>query len=1035
MIERSTATAVASGDTLVYRHDGREETLRVGTASWYAWLEHASAFSFKSSAGSFTAHKTRAGNGRGSWYWRAYRRQRGHLSSLYLGASSNLTPERLQEAARQLSQSANTGAAAQDAAMPSERLASSSEVFADPLLSTKLHVPRLPVQHIPRPHLVALLNQSVQQALTLVAASAGSGKTTLLAEWTSATTLPVAWLSLEPADNDPRRFLAYLVAALERLDGRIGRAALSLLRVSRQRGLERELVSLVNDLADHLREDAVLVLDDYHLITSGEIHDALLFLLDHLPPRLRLVIGTRADPALPLARLRARGQLSEIRMSELRFASAEVSAFVQAMGLELSGDALSALEQRTEGWIAGVQLVALALRGRADPAAALRSFPGSHRFLLEYISDEILAQQPAEVRAFLLRSSLLERLSGSLCEAVTGLPDGQAMLEELRRANLFVSALDEAGAWYRYHALFAEALRTQVQQREPALIPELYRRASTWYEQQQMMTEACDYALLAGDYARAAELMESLTYRLFGRGDFARVAHWLASLPQETLAAHPRLRIASAWLLLFDDKIERAEEIAALIEQQMQENPQPMSAQEWAELRSWLATFSATIALRKNNHERAIELVQQTVQMLASEAPHLYDVVGPHLGIILGMAYRASGDLATAEQVLLEASRVQSADYSFFDLVAFHDLGELYQAQGHLRKLGRLYERLLQTLAQRTNEQPMLYALTYASYANLLSEWNRLDEAGPYIQRALELGHPSGLESIILIFFLMQADTSRGHTSLPEALEMLRRVELEATRGDIPIPIVQALPTIRAHILLASGQIEEALRWEQQRGLHFDDPIKEPLENDTYFEYITLARILSAHGRIHPTSPSLDQAMTLLERLHRSSEAAGFTGWVLEILALKALVLQAQGQTQQAMTALGQSLALAEPEGYVRLFASLGEPMVRLLARVSAYTAASAAYIQALLAAMTSGQQAAAWPNLSGQRQPLIDPLSPREQEVLALLAAGASNQQIATRLVITLNTAKRHVKHILAKLAATNRTQAVARARELNLL
>src|SRR5262249_52663469 len=324
MSKISAATGVATGDTLTYQRDGREETLPVGTDSWYAWLETATTFTFKSDEGSFTAYKTRARNRRGSWSWSAYRRRTGHLSSLYLGASANLTTDRLREAAHQLSKRATAGAADQETRLPQPELIPSPEAPSDPLLATKLHVPRLPVHHIPRPHLVALLNRSVQQALALVAAPAGSGKTTLLAEWASAAPLPLAWLSLEPADSDPMRFLAYLIAALARLDGRIGRTALSLLHGARTRGLERELVSLVNDLSDYLREDSVLILDDYHLITEEAVHAALLFLLDHLPPRLRLVIGTRADPPLPLARLRARGQLGEIRVSELRFASAEV---------------------------------------------------------------------------------------------------------------------------------------------------------------------------------------------------------------------------------------------------------------------------------------------------------------------------------------------------------------------------------------------------------------------------------------------------------------------------------------------------------------------------------------------------------------------------------------------------------------------------------------------------------------------------------------------------------------------------------------
>ena len=406
------------------------------------------------------------------------------------------------------------------------------------LLSSKLHIPRLPAQHVSRPRLLTLLQQGIQGSLTLVSAPAGSGKTTLLAEWASTTALPVAWLSLETVDNDPLRFFSYLMAALADLDDRID-TAMREYHFTNEKDIERVLTSILNDLSRLLQQEVIVILDDYHVLTAETIHDQLRFLLNHLPPRVHLVIGTRVDPPLSLARLRARGQLSEVRIEALRFVADEIETLVRVMGLTLSNVATGLLEQHTEGWIAGIQLLALALRGQPDATAFLQTFHGTHRFLLDYVSEEVLAQQTPETQRFLQLTSILERMTGSLCEAVTELPAGQTRLAQLQQANLFVSALDDTETWYRYHPLFANALRTHLQKFEPELIPQLYLRASQWYEQHQSIEEACDYAFLADDLPRAANLVARLLPHMVEQGRFERLKHWLDQLPLALITTSP----------------------------------------------------------------------------------------------------------------------------------------------------------------------------------------------------------------------------------------------------------------------------------------------------------------------------------------------------------------------------------------------------------------------------------------------------------------------------------------------------------------
>jgi LuxR family maltose regulon positive regulatory protein len=944
------------------------------------------------------------------------------------------------------------------------------------LLATKLHLPRLPVQHVSRPRLLTLVERGVQGSLTLVSASAGSGKTTLLAEWAATTDVPVAWISLETADNDPARFLSYLMAALASLDGSgvamradksaVGRdksaptrngggdnGLLKLAPTGRESTAdpERALTGILNELSRLLRRKAVVILDDYHLVTTEAVHALLRFLLDHLPAHLHVIIGTRVDPPLPLARLRARGQLSEVRTEELRFLSDEVDALTSAMGLALSSEATSLLEQHTEGWIAGVQLLALALRGRADATAFLRGFRGTHRFLLDYVSEEVLVQQTPDMQHFLLRTSILTRMTGPLCDAVTDLPDGQTRLANLLRANLFVSALDDMQTWYRYHLLFAETLRAHLQKMEPELIPELYLRASRWYEQHQGMEEACDYALLAEDFPRAANLVAGLLPQMVEQGRFEQLGRWLGQLPPALIAASPQLYIATPWMYTSSQRLPVHMEQALKRMEQHVEKQQQETSGSWVEAQSVLTLFQGLTAMSQSNLPQALALLRKALQALTKRETALSQLISRFIHISLSVMYGASGDLATAEQILLDLSLMQPTEpFSLIHLAAPFLLGELYKAQGQLHKGEAVYESLGRTFESRSDIPAMpllIMGFSLMRKASLLYEWNRLPEAANCIQQVLEIIPRAVQETIpyrsrpaLFAFGLWAQARIEYAQGRPEAaryfLELVRNQP--ETMGEIPAGKERhtvSVSMLAAHLALACGQVEEAIYWKNSCGIRFDDVPGTLLEGRQVFAYLTLARVLIAQGRNQPTGAELSQALVLLEHWRKLALRLDFQGWLIEIEMLTALALQAQGNTRQALTTLGAVLAQAETEGYVRLFADEGQPMLRLLAQISSYTTASSSYIQRILSAIPSAQQALPSPTKAEVPEMLLDPLSGREREVLALLAAGASNQQIADRLVISLNTAKRHVKNILGKLDVTNRTQAVARARELQLL
>ena len=1017
------------GDLLVYRQDEQELALTVGTAAWFAWLETASTFSFVSEAGTFTARWEQAGHKRGGWYWKAYRKQQGKLSSTYLGKSEGLTLDRLNAAAQTLAQMAVRDAQANaDEEAPSPAPASK---HGDPLtflLATKLHLPRPRTQLVRRSHLVERLQRGAEHALTLVSAPAGFGKTTLLAQWLAEGSMPVAWVSLEPEDNDPTRFLAYLIAALQAVDAQLGTAALALLHTPQPPPPETVLAVLTNDLVGRNAGDVALVLDDYHVITSESIQRGMTFLLEHLPPQLHLVLATRADPPLPLVRLRAQGQLTEIRATDLRLGTAEVNTFLQAvMGLDLEASAIATLEHRTEGWITGLQLAALSLQGRADVSGFLTAFTGSHRFVLDYLSEEVLSRQPAAVQQFLLHTCILERLSGPLCDAVTEQEGSQAMLEALERANLFVVALDDERRWYRYHHLFAEVLRSHLQQRAPTLVPQLHRRASTWYEQHKLPVEAVQHALAVPDPELAARLIEPVAPPLASHGQLFTLLGWLNALPEAVMRTRPLLCIHHAGLLKFTNQLEAAEQLLQKVERGVQEIP----AEQARTISGFVLGNRAAIALFSGNITLAISFARQALALLPeADVVHRAGALATTIH-----AYLVSGDVtpATQHEVAATVALIRTWDNLFAIVCSIALLAHLHVQRGRLRQAAAIYAQVVQVVPQPAVLQTAFSSLFYYfGLGDLLRERNDLDAAERNLLQGMALVKETlTVEPFVAVLgYTALARLQQAQGNLRAAFATLDALAQLAEQRHFAAHLMTQGAAVRAQLELAQGNVAAAIRWAEASGLSAtDEELPYPCEG----EYLALARVCIAQARNNPAGSFLQDALHLLERLLRDAEAKARLGSVLAILMLRALALEAQGNRTGAFSSLERALLLAEPEGYIRLFVDEGAPMLALLHHARGRGIVPE-YIATLLSAFGE-QHASDLPVASARHSLLVEPLTERERDVLRLLLEGASNRQIAQRLVLSVNTVKRHVYNICGKLEVRSRMQAIIRARALDLL
>ena len=1032
--------------------------LRIEDPAWFAWLDDVSSFAFQGQSGSYTARKET--KQRGDVYWYAYRKTKGTLAKKYLGKTADLTLARLEDVAGVLHADRATAASTREPApappaTPSQHETALPHVREEasaldapvalppvtprapprkhgdpltPLLATKLHLPRPRMQLVTRSHLVERLQEGVAGALTLVSAPAGSGKTTLLTQWLAETRTPVAWLSLEAEDNDPTRFLSYLIAALQTLDAHIGTTALAMLHTPQPAPPVAVLAVLTNDLVDRGGGDVALVLDDYHVITTDPIQRGMTFLLEHLPPQLHLILVTRADPPLSLTRLRAGGRLAELRAADLRFGTAEASAFLQTvMGLDLPAEAIATLEQRTEGWIAGLQLAALSLQGRADVSAFLAAFTGSHRYVLDYLSEEVLARQPAPVQTFLLCTSILDRLSGPLCDMVTSQEGSQVMLEALDRANLFVVALDDERGWYRYHHLFAEVMRRHLQQTEPTLVPELHRRASAWYEQHDLPAEAVHHALAIPDVELAARLIEPMALPIAFQGQITTVLGWLNALPEALVRAHPFLCVYYARLLMYTNQLEAAEVRVQEAERGVQELP----AEQARIIQGWVFSTRTGIAGLSGDLPHAIPLARQALELLPEAE------VIPRVGAIItaARAYELSGDVTPAieHEVATTVAPIRVSDNLFAIVGSITLLAHLHVLQGRLRQAAATYAQVVQAVPRPEVLHTMFTSLYYYfELGDLLREWNELDAAERHLAQGMALVKEAlTLEPLVAIrgyTALARLQQARGNTR--EALATLDALAHLAERWHFAPHLVTREAAVRAQLELAQGNVAAAIRWADTSGLSSqDDDLQYPREG----EYLALARVRIVQGRYDPASPFLLDALHLLDRLLRDAEPKARLGSVLEILVLRALALEAHGDRTSAISTLERALVLAAPEGYIRLFVDEGLPMQALL-RYAYVRGIVPGYVTTLLSAF--GEQNASDPPLASARSDsLLEPLTERERDVLRLLLEGASNREIAHRLVLSVNTVKRHVYNLCGKLGVQSRTQAIIRARGLDLL
>ncbi len=903
---------------------------------------------------------------------------------------------------------------------------STSEASQYSLLSTKLYIPQLRPNLVPRQRLIKRLNEETKVELTLISAPAGFGKTTLLSEWIHQNKKPVAWISLDKGDSDPVHFLNYLIAALQTIESSIGKAALTVLQSPQPPPVESVLTNLINEITA-IPKDFILVLDDYHLIETKQIHNIIEFLLDHLPQQMQLVIASRADPPLPMARLRGRNQLSEFRASDLSFTTNETTEFFnRVMTLGLSMDDITMLESRTEGWIAGLQLAALSIQGRKDIPAFIKAFSGDDRHIVDYLAEEVFNRQPEHVRNFLLQTSVLNRLSGSLCDAVTGQKNSQQILSELDKDNLFIVPLDNKRHWYRYHQLFSDLLKLRLHGKQSDLELELHRRASEWYEHNGQGDDAIEHSLAAYDFKRAAHLIKDIAETVWQSGNHTKLMRWLEALPDEQMASIPDLCIFHAWDLLASGQHGAAELSLQAVEQALipttdrtsgttQIEEDQLSAAGRMKLLGRVATIRSFLASHQGDVPGIIQYSRRALEYL-----HEHDLTWRSTAAIaLGDARSINGEVVAAYGAYLEALEAsKGAGNIYLILIASLKLTVTLRQQGRLKRVIEICQQQMQLANESGMSETAVGGCLLTIWGEVLAELNDLDGAMQQAKKGAEL---TGLGSDVVILgwsYLCLTRVLFVRRDMDGAEETIQKLEKIARESYVPPWITNLMAVWKARIWLMQGKVDATSQWVQERGLKIDDKLTFRRET----EHVMLARILITQNR-------LDEASRLLDRLIKEAESGGRISRLIEMLLVHSLALQALGDTNKAMATLGKALSLAKPGSFIRIFVDEGSTMAELLEKIlKAKADVPRTYVKKLLLAFKLSK-------LINTDDSLVEQPSDREMEVLGFIAAGLSNKKISEELFVSTSTIKTHIRNIYSKLNVHSRTEAVAKAKELGLL
>lgn len=905
------------------------------------------------------------------------------------------------------------------------------------ILATKLFVPRQRPKSVPRPQLLKRLTEALYGRLTLISAPAGFGKTTLASQWIMESGYAYTWLSLDKSDSDPTRLLAYIISALEKIIPTVGAGLVERLQSSQPPSAEWVLTTLINNMLTLSGDRFIFVLDDYHLLDSPTADQIVEFLIENLPLQMHLVITTREDPSFSLARLRARGELTEIRIADLRFTVDEITMFLnESMELNLSADDISILENRTEGWIASLQMAAISMQARDDVGSFLQSFTGSHRFILDYLFEEVLKQQADHIREFLYQTSVLNRLNASLCAKITGRDDTQLILETLERQNLLIIPLDDQRQWYRYHHLFADVLFTYATQQFSGQLNQYQRLASEWYEEQGDKAEAIRYAHAAKDDERVADLLELSWPAIFNGFKPATWLSWAQTLPDEMVNVRPVLSAGYAWVLLDEHLLDDVEERLHVAERWLNETHQSddefpiiINKGEFGSLAATIAGGYAYLAQVRGNAQETIEHAIRALERLPDDDHYNRGI----MALFLGMGYWTMGKLTLAYDAFLDCvASLNRANHMHFQMVGMVRLADIRMAQGQLHNALTMYNESLNIssstpethLYPDPEDNPFIPGTVnlYAGLSELHYKRGDLETAQQLANTGLALSRQTIYSTSSDRLAVTMARIQIGLGNFDNALTLLREAEQQNQQKSTfaPYPI----SAMRAYVWLLQGKLDDALNWAKETGFSVNDPVSFRHE----FEYLTLSRVLIALYREQQIDTAVNEAEHLLDNLLNLAQDEGRTDSVIEILILQSIVYQVQGDNLAALDLLGDALNLAEPEGYIQVFVDEGKSMSQLLSMCLLHSDDSS-YLTRLLQAFDQSE------NEPEPNQLLIEPLSERELDVLRLISDGYTNRAIADKLFIALSTVKKHANNIYGKLNVTNRTQAIKRASELNIL